>query len=195
FRGLAGGRIPWWVLISGWIIFGGLALLILIPVITSAAFELLPALVIASIPLVILWRGTVAKLSTEKHKRWTEETRRLGTELELVASFDLSPLLEHFGSRVAVIRDSQEGEIRTAWLDLGLQNDTLDEAVGHWVSMVEEMSDSLRRLWNACADRCLNTGVQSGRKPHAVPLELCAETMAGAARVRVRVVFTVYALD
>jgi hypothetical protein len=25
-------------------------------------------LVIASIPLVILWRGTVAKLSTEKHK-------------------------------------------------------------------------------------------------------------------------------
>jgi hypothetical protein len=68
FRGLAGGRIPWWVLISGWIIFGGLALLILIPVITSAAFELLPALVIASIPLVILWRGTVAKLSTEKHK-------------------------------------------------------------------------------------------------------------------------------
>jgi hypothetical protein len=68
FRGLAGGRIPWWVLISGWIIFGGLALLILIPAITSAAFELLPALVIVSIPLMILWRGTVAKLSAEKSK-------------------------------------------------------------------------------------------------------------------------------
>jgi hypothetical protein len=68
FRSLAGGRIPWWVLISGWIIFGGLALLILIPAITSAAFEFLPALVILSIPLIILWRGTVAKLSIEKHK-------------------------------------------------------------------------------------------------------------------------------
>lgn len=68
FRSLAGGRIPWWVLISGWIIFGGLALLILIPAITSAAFELLPALVIVFIPLIILWRGTVAKLSIEKHK-------------------------------------------------------------------------------------------------------------------------------
>ena len=68
FGGLAGGRIPWWVLISGWIIFGGSALLILIIAITSAAFELLPVLVIVSIPLIILWRGTVAKLSTEKHK-------------------------------------------------------------------------------------------------------------------------------
>ncbi len=69
FRGLAGGRIRWWVLISGWIIFGGLALVILIPVITSAAFELLPALVIVSIPLIILGRGTVAKLSTQKPKK------------------------------------------------------------------------------------------------------------------------------
>jgi hypothetical protein len=69
FRGLAGGRIPWWVIISGWIIFGGLALLVLILTITSAAFGLLPVLVIVSIPLIILWRGTVAKLSIKKHKK------------------------------------------------------------------------------------------------------------------------------
>jgi len=67
-RNLAGGRSPWWVLISGWIIFGGLALLILIPAITSAAFELLPVLLMVSIPLIILWRGTTAKLSIEKQK-------------------------------------------------------------------------------------------------------------------------------
>lgn len=68
FRALAGGRIPWWVLISGWIIFGGLALLILVLAITSAAYGLLPALVIITIPLITLWRGTMAKLSIEKHK-------------------------------------------------------------------------------------------------------------------------------
>jgi hypothetical protein len=68
FRGLAGGRIHWWVFISGWIIFGGLALLILISVIASAAFGLLPMLVFISIPLIILWRGTVAKISIENHK-------------------------------------------------------------------------------------------------------------------------------
>jgi hypothetical protein len=68
FRGLAGGRIPWWVLISGWILFGGLALLTLITAIASASFGALPVLIILAIPIIILWRGTTAKLSIEKHK-------------------------------------------------------------------------------------------------------------------------------
>jgi hypothetical protein len=68
FRGLAGGRIPWWVLISGWILFGGLALLTLITAIASASFGALPVLIILAIPIIILGRGTTAKLSIEKHK-------------------------------------------------------------------------------------------------------------------------------
>ena len=68
FRGLAGGRIPWWVLISGWIFFGSLALLILISAITSAGFGALPVLVFVTIPIIILWRGTIAKLSVDKLK-------------------------------------------------------------------------------------------------------------------------------
>ncbi|MBD0340362.1 MAG: hypothetical protein ICV61_05535, partial [Microcoleus sp. Co-bin12] len=52
FRGLAGGRIPWWVLISGWIFFGSLALLILISAITSAGFGSLPVLVFVTIPII-----------------------------------------------------------------------------------------------------------------------------------------------
>ena len=68
FRGLAGGRIRWWVLISGWIFFGGLALLILISAIASASFSAWPALIIVAIPLIIMWRGTTANLSIEKPK-------------------------------------------------------------------------------------------------------------------------------
>ncbi|MGD1871598.1 MAG: hypothetical protein ACFB02_00945 [Mastigocoleus sp.] len=72
FRGLAGGRIPWWVLISGWIIFGGFALLILSSAISTGTFTvilgLIPALLIVSIPILILWRGTSAKLSLKKHR-------------------------------------------------------------------------------------------------------------------------------
>ena len=68
YRGLAGGRIPWWVLISGWIIFGGLALLMLIFSISSGVFGLLTTLVILVIPLIILWRGTSAKMSIQKRR-------------------------------------------------------------------------------------------------------------------------------
>lgn len=67
-RSLASGRISWWVLISGWLFFGGLALFTLIPAITSGEFSFLPALAIIAIFFVILWRGTVAKLSIKKRK-------------------------------------------------------------------------------------------------------------------------------
>ncbi|MEA5593144.1 hypothetical protein [Rivularia sp. UHCC 0363] len=69
FRGLAAGRIPWWVLITGWFVFGIVTFAMLIPAIALFASDLimlLPTLVISSIPFVILWRGTAAKLSVKK---------------------------------------------------------------------------------------------------------------------------------
>lgn len=69
FRSMSGGGIPWWVLISGWLIFGGLALLMLITAIASQSFELLFPLVIISIPVLIVCRGTLAKLSNNKRRK------------------------------------------------------------------------------------------------------------------------------
>jgi hypothetical protein len=77
FRSLAEGRIPWWVIISGWIYFGGLALLILILALASATFELLLDLVFDVIPLIILCRGTIAKLSIKKHKNKRSRRSRI----------------------------------------------------------------------------------------------------------------------
>ncbi|MEQ9239052.1 hypothetical protein [Coleofasciculus sp. E2-BRE-01] len=69
FRSLSAGTISWWILISGWFIFGVPALLILINAIILQSFMLVIPLGLASIPLLILWRGTAAKLSTTKRKR------------------------------------------------------------------------------------------------------------------------------
>lgn len=68
FRSLSAGTIPWWVLISGWLIFGWLALLILIDALLLQSFALVIVLGLAAIPLLILWRGTAAKLSTTKRR-------------------------------------------------------------------------------------------------------------------------------
>jgi hypothetical protein len=67
FRGLARGRIPWWVLITGWMIFGGFGLLTLTLAITSSILSSLPLILINGIPLVILWRGTAAKFIVDRH--------------------------------------------------------------------------------------------------------------------------------
>jgi hypothetical protein len=66
FRRLAEGTIPRWVIISGWIVFGGFALPILISVFASATFEFLLSGVFVTIPLLILYRGTIAKFFNKK---------------------------------------------------------------------------------------------------------------------------------
>jgi hypothetical protein len=68
-RSLSGGRIPWWVLISGWVIFGAFALYVLIIAVVSRSWTMLPALVLIAILLLILWRGTRSKLSSSKQRR------------------------------------------------------------------------------------------------------------------------------
>ncbi|UBF30310.1 hypothetical protein K9N68_34415 (plasmid) [Kovacikia minuta CCNUW1] len=67
-QGLAGGRIPWWVLIAGWIIFGGTALLMLYAAVTSSTATVWLMFAIAVIPLVLLWKGTTAKLSKKRRR-------------------------------------------------------------------------------------------------------------------------------
>jgi hypothetical protein len=70
FRGLAGGKIPWWVLITGWVLFGGLALLSLRLSIGAGFSVRRPLLFFNGILLIaILWRGTAAKLLAERHKK------------------------------------------------------------------------------------------------------------------------------
>lgn len=75
YRGLSGGRTPWWVLITGWFIFGIIFFGVLIPTITVMVsgdwiilIGVLPALIIVSAFLVIMWRGTSAKLSDKNYE-------------------------------------------------------------------------------------------------------------------------------
>jgi hypothetical protein len=69
YRGLAGGTQPWWVIISGWFIFGGIAVTIIGLGISSQSPELIILLFFALIPVIILWRGTAAKLANRKYRR------------------------------------------------------------------------------------------------------------------------------
>jgi len=63
YRGLSGGRIPWWILISGWVIFGFIAAVLLHAALKSSSLTLWILFIIMVIILFILGRGTAAKLS------------------------------------------------------------------------------------------------------------------------------------
>ena len=68
-RNLSSGRMPWWVLISGWVLFGGLFFLVLGIAISSISLALIPPLIISGVPVLIVLRGTLAKLSTKKRPK------------------------------------------------------------------------------------------------------------------------------
>jgi hypothetical protein len=116
-----------------------------------------------------------------------------GTELEVVADVDLTPLLAHFQSHVAVVRNSVDGGRHTLWLELVPTEGDVDDAVQRYVRLVEALPVDLRGLWDASLDRCLNTGIQAGWTPHAHPVRLSAESLVQAARISIRHQFTVYA--
>ena len=68
-RGLSTGAMPIWVLLTGWALFGGFFFLLLGVGISSSSFAVLPSLLLASIPLLIVIRGTKAKLFNKKSRR------------------------------------------------------------------------------------------------------------------------------
>lgn len=123
------------------------------------------------------------------------KTLILGAELELIANFDLQPLLEYFQNHTEVIRNSTDGVVHTVWLELEPTEANLDEALRRYTSLIDAFPISIRSLWDACTDRCINTGIQGGLSPHAVPVHISAEVLAGLAKTGVRLEFSIYAVD
>ncbi len=121
------------------------------------------------------------------------ETKTLGTELEVVADVDLTPLLEHFQPHVAVVRNSVDDGRHTLWLELVPTEGDVDDAVQRYVRLVESLPVHLRSRWDASIDRSLNTGIQAGWTPHAQAVRLSADSISRAARISIRHQFTVYA--
>jgi len=122
-------------------------------------------------------------------------TTCLSAELELVADFDLGPLRDHLQEQTGIVRDSVEDGTHSLWLALNPTEKDLDEAVRRYASIIGALPPPLRLLWDTCSDRCLNTGIQSGRTPHALRIRISEAALAEAARISLRLEFSVYAID
>ena len=76
YRGLASGSQPWWVIITGWVIFGVPCVSVL--VVTASLFSLgggmavlamLGAIALCTVYLWIMYRGTKAKLAHQREQQ------------------------------------------------------------------------------------------------------------------------------
>ena len=72
YRGLASGSKPWWVMVTGWVMFGLPCLAVVISLsLSGSGVEMVGAIAICAISLGIMYRGTRAKLEYQKtiHQR------------------------------------------------------------------------------------------------------------------------------
>lgn len=125
----------------------------------------------------------------------SEATRFLNVDLELVATFDLAPLLEHFNPTTFTLRDSVDDGRRTVWLELGADPKDTDGAILRYAMLVESLPSDIRQLWDECEDRCLNVGIQSGLTPHASAFRISPDAIAKLGTIAARLEITVYSID
>lgn len=76
YRGFASGQIPWWLILSGWVVFGLIYLSVALVLMTSGDLTLLPMFVFSAIPLWIMWRGTRARMVSDRAKAQRQTRRR-----------------------------------------------------------------------------------------------------------------------
>jgi hypothetical protein len=122
----------------------------------------------------------------------SEATRFLNVDLELVATFDLAPLLKHFDPTTFTLRDSVDKGRRTVWMELHADPKDTDDAILRYAMLVESLPSDIRRLWDECEDRCLNVGIQSGLTPHASAFRISTAALAKLVAIAARLEITVY---
>ena len=122
-----------------------------------------------------------------------DEAHCLEAELELVARGSLQALLEHMGSSVNPLRSSFEDGEHTLWLELVPSGSTLEGAVARYAAIFDALPPDLRAVWDSCADRCVNVGLQAGFRPHAFSLTASRECIATLERLGLRLQITLYA--
>lgn len=125
----------------------------------------------------------------------SEATQFLNVDLELVATFDLTPLLEHFNSATFTLRDSVDDGRRTVWMELAPDPKDTDDAILRYAMLIESLPGNLRRLWDGCEDRCLNVGIQSGLTPHASAFRISQAAITKLVALAARLEITVYSAD
>ena len=120
-------------------------------------------------------------------------TRFLNVDLELVTRMELSPLLARFAASMLVLRDSVDDGLRTVWLELAGGNPPdAEDAIAQFVTIIQSLPGELRRLWDACDDRCFNVGIQGDAAPYATVFSLTRASLAAVADLGARLDITVY---
>jgi len=116
----------------------------------------------------------------------------LNIDLDLESTSDLSPVIEDFGDDVILMHRETVNGISRASLELAGKQGSADYLFAEYLRLVDSLSESGRRAWDACSSRVFDLGFESGTELNAIHEKLGPETVQELARVEGSIVVTVY---
>jgi hypothetical protein len=122
-------------------------------------------------------------------------TQFLNVDLDLHARDGLDDLLDAFGASVIVLQRTNHQLSLEMNQPFSSVEETLDETLHGWVSLVEKLPPRARELWNQCELKSFNIGIRAGKSPHQACFEISKHTVSLLADIQSEIAVTVYARD
>ncbi|MDB4927858.1 MAG: hypothetical protein JWM10_342 [Myxococcaceae bacterium] len=119
------------------------------------------------------------------------ETRFLNVDLDLRAGGDLRVLVHALAPTLFLINRA-EGLLT---FELGEEMDSAERVMRAMVAAVRALPAPARALWDGCARRTMNVGVQAGGGPRRWATGVSTDVLTALAEIGAELVFTVYGAD
>ena len=119
--------------------------------------------------------------------------RFLNVDLDVRSREDLTPLAEALEPQVFALHVGRVGRGWMARFELTRQPRTPDTAIRRLVTALERLPARERARWRRATRREFNVGIQAAAEPHASQFPIGPDTLELVARLRGRLVLTLYA--
>jgi hypothetical protein len=123
----------------------------------------------------------------------TGTTTFLNVDLDVRSLEDLTPLAEALEPQLFALQVARVGRGWVARFELSRQPKTADGAIRRLAAAVERLPARERARWRRATRREFNVGIQAAAEPHASEFPIEPATLARVARIRGRLVVTLYA--
>ncbi len=122
-----------------------------------------------------------------------EETHFLNVDVDVWSTTSLQPLVDALGKRVFVHYAGPEGKKQGAHFTLAKSyGKDADALIRRLATLITELPPAARKLWDHAVSREFNVGVQGGLTPRSHEIAVDGETLKLLAKVRGRIVITIY---
>ena len=122
------------------------------------------------------------------------EVQYLNTDLVIESHEDISRIVEEFGGDVVLLYHGEMRGYRHASFEIAGNSGDADMVINYFCSLVEELPEDVRRIWDGCCSRVLDVGYDSGTSPQNFRSQIRAATVRRVAAIGASIVITIYPL-